>query len=121
MRERRRFFTLAWSIKGQGPFAAFMHPIKHLALVSVSCFSLHHLLHLHHIQACHASFWSIYISDSAYCSFVYATLKALQWAPITLAGPLLSRGSLAPAFRCPSDEDQSESAPRPTTRRSSSK
>ena len=98
-----------------------MHPIKHLALVSVSCFSLHHLLHLHHIQACHASFWSIYISDSAYCSFVYATLKALQWAPITLAGPLLSRGSLAPAFRCPSDEDQSESAPRPTTRRSSSK
>lgn len=92
-----------------------MHPITHLALVSVSCFSLHHLLNLHYISACHSSFWSIYISDSAYCGFVGATLRALQWAPITLAGPLLSRNSLAPAFnrsfrQSPGDEDVGSSA-----------
>jgi len=95
-----------------------MHPVKHLALISVSCFSLHHLLSFHHISACQSSFFSMYISDSAYCSFVAATLKALQWAPITLAGPLLSRASLAPEFR-PDWDQEAESAPKRQAKSSS--
>lgn len=86
-----------------------MHPIAHLALVSVSCFSLHQLLTHHYMSACHSSFWSVIWSDSAYCGFVHATLKALQWAPITLAGPLLSRNSLAPAWNPTDTYDEAES------------
>jgi len=80
-----------------------MYPVTHIALVSVSCFTLHHLLNQHYISACHSSFWSVWWADSAYCGFVHATLKALQWAPITLAGPLLSRNIMDPTW-CTNDQ-----------------
>jgi hypothetical protein len=66
--------------------------LKHLALTSISCFALHHLLLSHHITTCQQTFFSVFLSDSAYCRFVWGILRGLQWMPIFMAGPLLSYG-----------------------------
>ena len=60
-----------------------------VALLSISAFCLHALLLQHHISACQSSFFSMFLSDSAYCRSVSHVLRALQWLPVMLAAPVL--------------------------------
>lgn len=64
--------------------------ITRAALLSISAFCLHALLLRHHISACQTSFFSMFLSDSAYCRSVSHVLHALQWAPLALAAPILN-------------------------------
>jgi len=60
-----------------------------VALLSISAFCLHSLLLQHHVSACQSSFFSMFLSDSAYCRSVGHLLRSLQWAPVMIAAPVL--------------------------------
>lgn len=63
---------------------------KTLSLYATSCWLLNNVLQYHYFHACRASLLSIFLSNSSwYCSLLDASLKALQWSPLIVAGPLL--------------------------------
>jgi len=57
---------------------------------SISCYLLNAVLQHHYFYACRSSLLSLFIADgSTYCQFIDHALKALQWSPLIVAGPLL--------------------------------
>lgn len=63
-----------------------------LTLYATSCWLLNNVLQHHYFHECRGSLLSIFLSDNGwYCHFVDAALKALQWSPIIVAGPILLR------------------------------
>ena len=63
-----------------------------LAAYSTSCWLLNNVLQHHYFYSCRASLLSIFLANSSwYCSFVDSALKALQWSPLIVAGPILLR------------------------------
>lgn len=67
--------------------------ISEIALASVTCYTLHSLLLAHHITTCQQTFVSVFLSNGKYCQFLWGTIQALQWLPITLVAPLLSHAT----------------------------
>ena len=67
-----------------------MRGLPSLLAYSVSCFLLNNVLQYHHFSACRSNLLSLFLSSgSNYCKFIEASLLALQWSPLIVAGPLL--------------------------------